>query len=225
MCGRFTLTRRDGNLLAAELGVDTDDIRDWRPRYNVAPTQRHYIVTSQYERRHAEPARWGLVNSWARDNSRASMTINAKSETVELKPTFRAAFKKRRCVVPADGFYEWTGPKAKRVPKWIHRRDGKLLLFAGLYESWFPEKDKPEQTFTIITCDANATIAAIHNRMPVILSDRDAEDWMNPAESNPISLKRLLVPASDDLLDIQTASTLANSTRNDGPELLEADPA
>jgi putative SOS response-associated peptidase YedK len=222
MCGRFTLTRRDGRELAAELGVPDDAFADYRPRYNIAPMQRHFIVTTEFENRKVVPARWGLVNRWAKDNSRASQCINAKAETVEARPSFRDAFKKRRCVVPADGFYEWTGPKSARRPMWIHRADGKLILFAGLYEDWFPEKDLPETTFTIITCEPNAVTRPIHNRMPVILEERAADDWMNPGEADPLSLKRLLIPAADDVLLAQPASPLANSVRNDGPELLLA---
>ncbi len=222
MCGRFTLTRRDGRELAAELGVPDDAFIDYRPRYNIAPMQRHFIVATEFENRKVVPARWGLVNRWAKYNSRASQCINAKAETVEVRPSFRDAFKKRRCVVPVDGFYEWTGPKSARRPMWIHRADGKLILFAGLYEDWFPEKDRPETTFTIITCEPNAVTRPIHNRMPVILEQRAADDWMNPGEGDPLSLKKLLIPAADDVLLAQPASPLANSVRNDGPELLLA---
>jgi putative SOS response-associated peptidase YedK len=222
MCGRFTLTRRDGRELAAEPGVSDDAFSDYRPRYNIAPMQWHFIVTTEFENRKVLPARWGLVNRWAKDNSRASQCINAKAETVEVRPSFRDAFKKRRCVVPADGFYEWTGPKSARRPMWIHRADGKLILFAGLYEDWFPEKDRPGTTFTIITCEPNAVNRPIHNRMPIILEERAADDWMNPGEADSLSLKSLLIPAADDLLLAQPASPLANSVRNDGPELLLA---
>ena len=221
MCGRFTLTRKDKREVAEFLGVDESELGDYRPRYNIAPMQWHFLVVSEYERRKALPAKWGLANRWAKDNSRASQCINAKAETVEVRPSFRYAFKKRRSVVPADGLYEWTGAKGTRRPIWFHRADGKLMLFAGLYEDWFPEKDKPEMTFTIVTCDSNAVTRPIHNRMPVILSERDADDWMNPLEKDPSLLKRLLVPAPDELLVAQPASTLVNSPRNDGPELLE----
>jgi len=222
MCGRYTLTRSDRNSLATELGVPADHLRDYTPRYNAAPMQRLFIVISEYENRKIVPARWGLVNRWAKDNSRASQCINAKAETLEVRPSFRDAFKKRRCVVPADGFYEWTGPKNARRPMWIHRADGNLILFAGLYEDWFPEKERPETTFTIITCEPNPLMRPIHNRMPVILDNRAADDWMNPTEAEPLSLKRLLIPAADDVLLAQPASPLANSVKNDGPELLVA---
>ena len=119
-----------------------------------------------------------------------------------------------------DGFYEWTGPKNKRQPLWIHPRDGGLLLFAGLYEVWYPQPSRPELTFTIVTCVGNATVAEIHNRMPVVLDEKAAEDWMNPKEENPQSLKRLLVPTPAELLAMQPASPLVNSVKNDRPELL-----
>jgi putative SOS response-associated peptidase YedK len=224
MCGRFTLTWDEWCRVVDELGADDGETfaASYRPRFNIAPTDEHFIVTSEYERRKLQRARWGLVNRWATDNRRASQCINAKAETLEQRASFREAFQQRRCVVPADGFYEWVrGPGDKRRPLWIHPRVGGLMLFAGLYESWYPSPNQAEATFTIVTCAVNATIAAIHNRMPVILDEGGAEDWMNPREKEPLSLKRLLVPAPADLLTIQQASSLANSVRNDGPELLQ----
>jgi len=227
MCGRFTLTWDQWRRIADALGVENGDeaAASYRPRFNIAPTDEHFIITSEFERRTARRARWGLVNRWAKNNSRASQCINAKAETLEQRPTFSEAFQQRRCVVPGDGFYEWTGAKAKRQPLWIHPRAGGLLLFAGLYESWHPAKDRPELTFTIVTCAANALIAAIHDRMPVVLDDRGADDWMNQREPNPLSLKRLLVPAPNDLLAMRPASPLVNSVKNEGPTLLEVSEA
>jgi len=221
MCGRFTITRRDGNSLAAELGVPTDSFVDYRPRYNVAPLQKHFIVRIQYENREAIPARWGLVKSGAKDASMASKCINARSETVEARPAFRDAFRKRRCIVPADGFFEWTGPKTARQPARFHREDSRLVLFAGLYEAWQKEQGVWETTFTILTTAANAVVATYHDRMPVILADRDADDWMDPRAPNPLALKRLLVPAPADLLIATLVSPKINNVRNDSPELLE----
>jgi putative SOS response-associated peptidase YedK len=221
MCGRFTLTESDRVLLAGRLGIAADALADYRPRYNIAPLQGHFVITTAYENRKLLNAKWGLVPHWAKNVSRAAQSINAKAETVEVKPTFGEAFRRRRCVVPADGFYEWTGTKDARRPLWIHRHDGEPLLFAGLYETWQPKAEQAETTFTILTCAPNSLIAPIHNRMPVILSDRDAEEWINPRESEPLSLKRLLVPASDDLLVVQPASLLVNNVKNEGPELLD----
>jgi putative SOS response-associated peptidase YedK len=193
------------------------------PRFGIAPMQDHLVLRSKYETRNLIPARWGLVNSWAKDNQSAARCINAKAETVETRPSFKDAFLKRRCIVPADGFYEWRGPRNNREPLWIHPADGGLLLFAGLYESWHPEPDQWQRTFTIITTVANRAIEPIHDRMPAILDERAAEDWLNPNENNPLRLKALLRPAPDDRLVLSRASPLVNSVKNDGPELLAQD--
>jgi len=149
------------------------------------------------------------------------MCINAKAETIDKLPSFRGAFEKRRCIVPADGFYEWHGPRARREPLWIHPADGALLLFAGLFEAWQFQPGEWQTTFTIITTDANRLLEPIHNRMLVILDEAGAADWMNLREPHPLSLKRLLAPAPDDLLVVRPASLLVNSVKNEGPELLE----
>src|SRR6202051_1248030 len=153
MCGRFTITRRDGTSLSAELGVHPDSFVDYRPRYNVAPTQNHFIVRIKYENREVLPATWGLIKSGSKDAGMAGKTINARSETIDTRGAFRDAFQKRRCVVPADGFYEWTGPKTARQPTWFHRGDSELILFAGLYESWRPKPDQWATTFTFLNTD------------------------------------------------------------------------
>ena len=221
MCGRFTITRRDGNSLAAELGVPEGSFVDYRPRYNIAPTQPHFIVRIKYENREVLPATWGLVRSGSKDASMAAKCINARSETIETRPAFRDAFQKRRCVVPADGFFEWTGPKTARQPTWFHRDDSRLLLFAGLYEAWQKEQGVWETTFTILTTAANAVLESYHDRMPVILADRDADDWMDPRAPSPRALKRLLVPAPDDLLIATPVSPEVNNVDNDSPDLLQ----
>jgi putative SOS response-associated peptidase YedK len=221
MCGRFTLTWDPWRRVADRLGLAADaELVSYRPRWNIAPTDEHFIVTSRFEQRSAQLARWGLVNRWARDAKRAAQAINAKAETLDKLPSFREAFLQRRCVIAADGFYEWTGPKNQRQPIWIHPPAGGLILFAGPYESWYPEPKRGALTFTIVTCAANALIGKIHDRMPVILDDRGAEDWMNPRELNPASLKRLLAPTLESALEMRPASPLANSVKNDGPELL-----
>ena len=221
----FTLTCGEWKRISERLGLDNEDevAADYRPRFNIAPTDQHFIVTTEYERRKAQRARWGLVNRQARDNRRASQCINAKAETLEQRSTFAEAFRQRRCVVPVDGFYEWTGPKSNRRPFWIHPQSGGLMLFAGLYEAWFPKRDQPEVTFTIVTCAANALIGKIHDRMQVILDERAAEDWMNSQEKDPLSLKRLLVPAPAELLVMRPVCPLV-SVKNDGPALLDAPP-
>lgn len=221
MCGRYTLSRREAEELALELGVPVEQLADYRPRYNIAPGQTHFVLRMEYEDRELLPARWGLINHWAKDRNQGYKQINARAETVHQRPAFRDAFKKRRCVVPADGFYEWTGPKGTRQPLWFHRPDGGLILFAGLYESWQPEPDQWEPTFTIITTEANTVVGEVHNRMPVILPDEKADEWLFPGQTDPEALRSLLVPASDDLLISRLVSPRVNGVQNDDPSVLQ----
>lgn len=223
MCGRFTLTRQERGSLATELGVPVSQIsaESFRPRYNIAPTNRHWIVRMEYENREALRARWGLINHWAKDAKVGYRQINARAETLDKRPAFRDAFKKRRCAVPADGFFEWTGPKGARQPYWFHREDNGLILFAGLYESWQPTPDEWEPTFTIITTDANTTLEPVHDRMPVILPDEAVDEWLFARRSDPTELKGLLVPAANDLLVGTPVSPRVNSIKHDDPTCLE----
>ena len=223
MCGRFTLTRQDRVSLASELGVPLGQLPEdsYRPRYNIAPTNRHWVMRMEYEDRELLHARWGLINHWAKDPKIGYRQINARAETLEKRPAFRDAFKKRRCAVPADGFFEWAGPKEQRQPIWFHRPDGGLLLFAGLYESWQREPGEWEPTFTISTTDANATLEPVHNRMPVILPEEVADEWLYSRRDDHSALKGLLVPASDDLLVGTPVSPRVNSVKNDDPACLE----
>ena len=220
MCGRFTLTYRKVELLAAELGVPIESLTDYRPRYNIAPTDPHWIVRSRFEDREALPAKWGLINFWMKDRKQAFKSINARAETLRQLPSFRAAFSERRCVVPADGFFEWTGPKESRQPIWFHRSDGGIIWFAGLYESWRPSPAQKERTFTIVTTTPNELLQPIHNRMPVILEEAAVDDWLY-ARQSPDSLMELLRPARDDLLVATAVSARVNSVKNDDPACLE----
>ena len=219
MCGRYRLSRRK-QLVEEYFDCGSWD-DDWNPRYNIAPTQPHFIVRIKYENREVLPATWGLVRSGSKDASMAAKCINARSETIETRSAFRDAFQKRRCVVPADGFFEWTGLKTARQPTWFHRDDSRLLLFAGLYEAWQKEQGAWETTFTILTTAANAVLESYHDRMPVILADRDADDWMDPRAPSPRALKRLLIPAPDDLLLATPVSPEVNNVDNDSPDLLQ----
>lgn len=219
MCGRFTLTYNDPEELARQLGVTVGDLADYRPRYNIAPTDPHWIVRTKYEDRELLPARWGLVNHWMTDRKQAFKNINARAETVQRTPAYRDAFKQRRCVVPADGFFEWTGPKTAREPIWFHRADGGLILFAGLYESWRPSPDEWERTFTIITTTPNDLMEPIHDRMPVILEEDAVDDWMYQRQPAG-ALMELLAPARDGLLVARPVSSRVNSVKNDDPECL-----
>lgn len=220
MCGRFTLTRQEAIELADELGVPVESLADYRPRYNIAPTDQHWVVRKKYEDREVLPALWGLINSWAKDRKRAAAQINARVETLDTRSAFKEAFRKRRCLVPADGFFEWIGPKNARRPIWFHNPDGRLLMFAGLYEYWQPEPDIWERTFTIVTTDANKTVAEVHDRMPVILTAEQAEAWMYQDETDLEKLRKLLVPSAEDVLVGTPVSERANSVKNDDPSVL-----
>ena len=221
MCGRFTLATTDLSALAEAIGVPVEMLLpDWVGKYNIAPTDPHVIVTQPHEQRIAQLARWGLVPPSAPHDRRAAQHINARAETLDERPVYRAAFEARRCVVPADGFYEWSGPKQARQPHWFHAARGELLLLAGLFETWWPAPDQPQLTFTIVTTEANALMAPIHNRMPVILSDEQADTWLYPRASGT-DLRRLLAPPPPDALAVRDVSPLVNSVRNQGPALLE----
>ena len=223
MCGRFTLTYREKVRLAGELGVSVDEIDDaaYKPRWNIAPTDPHWIVRMQYENREILPAKWGLVNTWAKDAKRAAKQINARAETIASASAFRDAFTKRRCVVPADGFYEWIGAGAAKHPIWFHRPDGRLLLFAGLYESWPVTPDSWQRTFTIITTSANDVVTPVHDRMPVILPEAAVDRWLDPREEDADALREMLAPAAEDVLVKLSVSPRANSVKNDDPSCLE----
>jgi putative SOS response-associated peptidase YedK len=187
MCSEFSLAEgRD--FLAARLGVSAVSLANYRARYNIAPRQEHFIVRTKYEHSILLGAKWGLSTTPGKQG-RERYSINATAQSVEIRPIFAEAFTYRRCVIPASGFYEWAGPSYARQPYWIHRRDGNLLLFAGLYANENADDHGVPASFTILTCVANPALATIHDRMPVILSDLDAEDWMNPREKAPLSLK------------------------------------
>jgi len=226
VCGRFTLTYPDRERLAAELGVPVDQLpeSEYRPRYNIAPTDRHWILRQRREDRQLLPARWGLINTWSRDRGQAARQINARCESIDRLRPFRDAFRRRRCVVPADGFFEWVGSKEARRPFWLHRPDGGLLLFAGVYESWQPAPGEWERTFTIITSPPNSVVGRIHDRMPVILLDAAVEEWLYEGQTDVDALKRLLLPAPEELLAVTAVSARVNSVKNDDPSCLEPAP-
>lgn len=226
MCGRFTLTDDNRERVASMLGVPVDQLVEdsYRPRWNIAPTDPHWIVRMQREDREALPARWGLVQFGSRDAKRAASQINARAETLDSRPAFRNAWRKsRRCAVPADGFFEWVGPKEARQPIWFHRPDNSIFFFAGLYESWQPTPDMWQRTFTIITTSPNGLVAPIHDRMPVIVPAEHLDDWLFQA-NEPAAVQQLLVPAPDSYLIATPVSPRVNSVKNDDPACLEPVP-
>lgn len=225
MCGRFTITGDDAQAIAEGLGVPLEQLQWYRPRYNVAPTDEHFILRMEHERRFVERAKWGLVNWWARDARDAAKRINARAETIDRLAPFREPFEKRRCAVPTDGFFEWTGPKNDRRPLWYHRPDGGLLLLAGLWDEWQPRPHEYEKTFTIITTDANALIAPVHDRMPVVLLPDDVDAWIDPQNHDLEGLKKLLRPVPAEFLVARPVSPKLNSVKYDEREGLIEQPA
>ncbi|MDE2892738.1 MAG: SOS response-associated peptidase [Chloroflexota bacterium] len=224
MCGRFTLTVEQQQLVENMLkyGIEVSfDYFSIVPRFNIAPTQLHPIILADREALLVQPARWGLVNAWARDAKRAARQINARSETVAESRAYARPFKRQRCLVPADGWYEWSGPKNERQPHWIHRADREPFLFAGLYDIWHPEPDRPTLTFTILTMDATDALASIYPRMPVVLPADRQEAWLDAGNRDSESLLPLLDIPPDDAFIAQPVSTRVNSVKHDDPSLLE----
>lgn len=222
MCGRFTLTYDGVEVMAEALDVHGGQIElpgDYRPRWNIAPTDWHYILRMKGEEQQLLRAKWGLVNSWAHDAKDAAKAINARAETIATRPAFRDAFAHRRCIVPADGFYEWRKTESGREPYWFHRPKGAPLLMAGLYESWQPKPGEWERTFTIVTTRANELVGQLHDRMPVVLDLDAASRWMF-ATTPRSELDALLVPAPADALEMTAVSQRVNSVKNDDPSLL-----
>ncbi len=196
------------------------------PSWNVAPSQPAMVVRRhpQSGDRHLDLLRWGLVPHWEKDLRTARKPINARAETAIASRVFRGAFATRRCLVPADAFYEWRPTPFGKQPYAIARRDGAPMAFAGLWESWRSPEGEAVRTFVILTTAANATMAALHDRMPVLVEEQDWPTWLGEVEVAPATLMR---PAADDVLYVWQVSRAVNSVRNNGPELLDTieDPA
>ncbi len=190
-------------------------------RYNVAPSQ-DILAIRQAEsgERDATPLKWGLIPHWAKDPTIGNRMINARGETVAEKPAFRQAFSRRRCIIPASGFYEWGPSGAGKWPYYISPVDGPLLSFAGLWERWRTPEGEPLESCTIITIDANESLARIHQRMPVCLPASSYAAWLDPASSKETCLE-LLAPLADAALEIRPVSKTVNNPRNDAAELVE----
>jgi putative SOS response-associated peptidase YedK len=246
MCGRFISTSSPTDL-AEQFVVDEVVVADDTPDYNVAPRAKVMVVRDRpgkdgaADRRVLSRVRWGLVPYWAKDPGIGDRLINARAETVAEKPAYRKAFTKRRCIIPADGFYEWkvvappTTPKGrpKKQPMFVHRRDDEPMAFAGLWEVWkVPdglEVDDAEdgwlRSCVIVTTDANDLLAPVHDRMPVVLPASAWDQWLDPTVHDPEALGALLRPAPDDLFEVYPVSKRVNSAANNDPTLLTEVPA
>ncbi len=222
MCGRFTLTSNSDALQErfGFLSEFTDaEFFDHGPRYNIAPTQAVLTVTNDGQRR-GEVMRWGLIPFWAKDLKVGARMINAVGETVSTKPAFRAAFKKRRCLVLANGFYEWKKDGNRRLPTYIYSKNNEPLAFAGLWETWKSSESPVVRSCAIVTTSANSFIEPLHNRMPVILSGETQALWLDPLTEDPANLEPLLIPAPEELLTSHRVAETVNSVKNQGPGLI-----
>lgn len=255
MCGRYATSQTTTSLNQAFetdlVAIDPDrEQADLEPDYNMAPTKKAPIIIGRREetadaagpdvstpaQRELTVAKWGLIPSWAKDPKIGNRMINARSETLAEKPSFKRAFAKRRTLVPADGYYEWyagsdDGPKdakgkPKKQPFFIRPKDGSVMAMAGLHEFWKdPETDEWVISFTIITTTAEDSLGHIHDRMPLMVA-RDAwDDWLDPAPRPTDELLSLLTPAAPGLLDAYPVSLAVNNVRNNGPELIDPIPA
>jgi len=219
MCGRFTLWLQLGDIIKAF--PDLVFPEQLASRYNIAPTQDVAVVPNDGLYR-VQMFRWGLVPFWAKDVAIGSRMINARGETASEKPAFRAAYRRRRCLILADGFYEWRRePDSKtKTPMYIRMASGEPFAFAGLWETWRPD-DTPVFSCTIITTKPNELLAPIHNRMPVILPPEAYDRWLAPEEQRSGSLDDLLVPYSADKMAAYPVSRYVNSPANDSPMCIE----
>jgi putative SOS response-associated peptidase YedK len=244
MCGRFVATAPPSELADYFQAVLSESVAnaDLEPSYNVAPTNLVHTVRAHDGHRELEAMKWGLVPSWAKDPKIGSRMINARADTAATKPAFRSAIKKRRCLVPADGFYEWQkveGRKNKQ-PYYITRRDEEPIVFAGLWEAWKPKPDTEAYekalaeagsaeklewliSCTLLTTDPNQEMKRIHHRMPVLVPPSAWDRWLD-SDNGVDEVADLLVPSPDGLLNVTPVTTMVNNVRNKGPELIEAVP-
>ena len=230
MCGRMVLTRS-----AEEIAADFDAFEgetgfEWPPRYNLAPSQDLLAIRADsVGSMHFARLRWGLIPSWAREASIGHRLINARSETAAEKPSFRSAFRSRRCLIPADGFYEWLRPSSSdsrgrppSIPHFFRKHDGLGMMMAGLWESW-TDRTTGEciDSCTILTTSANADVVPIHHRMPVLLESNRWTEWLDPELKAAGRIEPMLVPAASDTLEHFEVGTQVNHPRHDAPDCIE----
>ena len=225
MCGRFTLTTNDYHAVAAalEADIEPEDAHAYRARFNVAPGDPHWAVVPTMRGRRMRPATWGLPGPPGRPAPNPTGHINARAETLHVRPAFVQALHERRCIIPADGFYEWTGPKDHRLPIWFHPAEG-ILAFAGLWgEHVDAGTGEVTMRFSIITTAANDRVGPAHDRMPVILPPGSLTGWLDPKASVD-AVRALLRPAAEELLEATEVSARVNKVANDDPACIVPTP-
>jgi putative SOS response-associated peptidase YedK len=219
MCSRYNLTTP---LEAVRAYFQVANGEPYPPRYNIAPTQPVLIVRlDEVRRRELALVRWGLIPGWAKDPARLSLMINARAEGAAEKASFRGAMRHRRCLVPANGFYEWTGKSGAREPHLVRRPDSELMAFAGLWESWLGADGSEIDTMAILTVTASAALAALHDRMPAILLPEHFDAWLDTRAFSAEMAAEMLRPAPDGLLEYITVDPRLNNVRNEGPDLIK----
>ena len=220
MCGRFVLEVSPDTLMK---GYGLVSVPHLSPRYNIAPSQKIAVVRQcDDDKRALDLLQWGLIPSWAQDPSIGGRMINARSETVHEKPSFRKALRSRRCVIPASGFYEWERTGKEKIPHYIHLRDEALMSFAGLWESWTSPQGESLATCTILTTGANRLIKSLHNRMPVILHNHGVGLWLDREIEDVNRLAELYTPYPSERLEEYLVSKDVNSPTNDSPNCIIA---
>ncbi|MDT3415155.1 MULTISPECIES: SOS response-associated peptidase [Brevibacillus] len=219
MCGRFTLVT-DPEKLMSRFHLQEIPF-DLKPRYNIAPGQQIPAILADGGRRRIGQLRWGLVPSWAQDDKIGYKMINARAETLQEKPAFRRLFERKRCMIPADGFFEWKQMDGRKQPMRITMRDGEPFAFAGLFDTWTAPDGQKLHTCTIITTRPNEVVADIHDRMPVILRPEDEDLWLDREKYDPDLLQSLLVPFDPGQMRAYPVSAIVGSPKNDFPACIE----
>jgi putative SOS response-associated peptidase YedK len=218
MCGRFTLTTPAARLARA---LKLSSVPDFVPRFNIAPTQMVLTVRStDQDQIEVLFLRWGLIPAWAKDEKIGNQLLNARMETVTSKPAYRSAFKKRRCLIPADGFYEWQKAGKKKQPYWFHRPDRSPFFFAGLWEHCDLSPEKSLETCTLLTTSANETVKPMHERMPLVVVDEQAEQWLDPKVADADWLQKL-APCPADFFVATAVTDRVNSPKHEDASCIE----
>lgn len=221
MCGRF-VSKAKKEEIEKEFKVEITGEDFIVPRYNIAPTQLIAAITEIENLREISLFKWGLIPKWAKDESMGSKLINARAETVHEKPSFRDAFRSRRCIIPASGFYEWQKTsKGAKQPFYFYLKGKEIFGFAGLWEEWLDKQSgEITESCTIITTEANDVLKPVHDRMPVILKPESYEEWLNPKIKDTAKLQNLLVPFPPNEMSSHAVSRAVNSPSEDAPELI-----
>jgi putative SOS response-associated peptidase YedK len=212
MCSRYALWAVD------DLGgrfLIVDPTIGFRSHFNIAPRSENPVVVSAEGRNRIRLMQWGLVPHWAKDSQTMPRPVNARAESLSEKPMFRQLLKENRCLVPANGFYEWKKEGSRKVPFFFHRPDNALFSFAGLYDAWQSSSGETLVTYTIITTSANELMAPVHDRMPVVLAQEGEERWLSSGPRSPDELREILVPCADDVLEVHMVSQRVNRPGED----------